>query len=237
MSTYNCLVLDDEPVARDIIVNYCGNLPQLHIVAACENALEAKTILQDQAVHILFLDINLPILDGISFLKVIKNPPQVIFTTAYSEFAVTAFDMAACDYLLKPFSLDRFIIAVDKAIERVKAEEKKIRSSEELNKEACLFIKTEGKIFKIGWDELIYAEAQGNYTKIVTEKKVITPNISFTNFEKMLPGIHFSRVHRSFIINRSKIDHIEGNRLFIGKTEVAIGNNYRDSFLKELGVV
>lgn len=235
MSVFNCLIVDDEPVARDIIVSYCNNLPQLHVISACENALDAKTILQDQVIHILFLDINLPILDGISFLKVLKNPPQIIFTTAYREFAVSAFDLAACDYLLKPFSFDRFIIAVDKATEKIKSGNNRIPFDRE-NKEDFLFIKTEGKIYKIGWNELLYAEAQGNYTKIVTEKRVITPNISFTNFEKMLPGVHFSRVHRSFIVNRSKIDHIEGNRVVIGKTEIAIGNRYRDGFLKELGL-
>ncbi len=235
MSEFNCLILDDEPIAREIIVNYYSNLHQLHDDDACANPLESKTFLQDQEVHILFLDIHLPILDGISFLKVLKNPPQVIFTTAYREFAVSAFDLAACDYLVKPFPFDRFIIAVDKAIEKLKACEKRTRSTDE-DKEDFLFIKTDGKIFKIGWDELLYAEAQGNYTKIVTEKRVITPNISFTNFEKMLPVIHFSRVHRSFIINRSKIDHIEGNRLFIGKIEISIGSNFRDSFLKNLGL-
>jgi DNA-binding LytR/AlgR family response regulator len=235
MSEFNCLIVDDEPVARDIIVNYCSNLPKLHIVGTCANALEAKTILQEQVVHIMFLDINLPIIDGISFLKVLKNPPQVIFTTAFREFAVSAFDLSACDYLVKPFPFERFIIAIDKAIEKLKACEKRIRSADE-DKQTFLFIKTDGKIFKIGWDELLYAEAQGNYTRIVTEKRVITPSISFTTFEKMLPVILFSRVHRSFIINRSKIDHIEGNRLFIGKTEIAIGSNFRDSFLKELGL-
>lgn len=234
MSIYNCLIVDDEPVARDIIVNYCSNLPQLHIVAACENALDAKTILMEKEVHILLLDINLPILDGISFLKTLKNPPQVIFTTAYREFAVTAFDFAACDYLVKPFPFERFIMAVDKAFDKLQAGEKGTRPDD--NKENYLFIKTDGKIFRIGWNELLYAEAQGNYTKVVMEKRVLTPNITFTSFEKMLPCLHFSRVHRSFIVNRSKIDHIEGNRLFIGKTEIAIGKNYRERFLKELGL-
>lgn len=233
MSKFNCLVVEDEPVARDIIITYCNNLPQLHIIACCQNALEAKALLQDNKIDILFMDIHLPVMNGISFIKVLKNPPQVIFTTAYSEFAVSAFDLDAVDYLLKPFPLERFIIAVDKAIEKIKAGEK--RSSNKDN-EDYLFIKTEGKIFKIAWNELLYAEARGNYTKVVTEKRVITPNISFTNFEKMLPGTHFSRVHRSFIVNRSKIDHIEGNRVFIGKSEIAIGNNYREDFLKELGV-
>jgi DNA-binding LytR/AlgR family response regulator len=236
MSRYNCLIVDDEPIASEIISGYCSNMPHLNIVGTCSNALDAKEILQAETVHILFLDIHLPVLDGISFLKVLKNPPQVIFTTAYSEFAVTAFDLNACDYLLKPFPLERFIVAVDKAIERTEAGRNRISSTDEKGRESFLFIKTEGKIFRIAWDELLYAEAQGNYTKIVTEKKVITPNISFSNFEKMLPGTHFSRIHRSFLVNRSKIDHIEGNRVFIGKAEIAIGNNYREGFLKELGV-
>ena len=124
MNTYNCLIVDDEPVARDIIVNYCSHLPLIHIVAVCGNALEAKKILLEQPIDIIFLDIHLPILDGISFLKVLKNPPQIIFTTAFKEYAANAFDLEACDYLVKPFSLDRFIVAVDKAVERLMVSDK-----------------------------------------------------------------------------------------------------------------
>src|SRR5438067_2191196 len=119
MNAYNCLVVDDEPIAREIIETYISHLSNLTVVGSCGNALEAKIVLQQQAVDILFLDVNMPIMDGISFLKTLKNQPQVIFTTAYKEYAVNAFDLAACDYLLKPFSLDRFMIAVDKAIERL----------------------------------------------------------------------------------------------------------------------
>ena len=233
MNTFNCLIVDDEPIAREIIANYCSHLPQLQIAAMCENALEAKKILREENIDILFLDIHLPVLDGISLIKVLKNPPQVIFTTAFKEYAANAFDLAACDYLVKPFSLERFITAVDKAIERLSPGKGK---SVQKNPDDYLFIKTEGKIYKITHDELLYAEASGNYTKIVTIDRVLTPNISFTNFEKMLPALLFVRVHRSFIINKSKIDHIEGNRLFINKTEIAIGSNYRDGFFKSLGL-
>jgi DNA-binding LytR/AlgR family response regulator len=235
MNTFNCLIVDDEPIARDIIINYCSHLPLLHILAVCENALEAKNILQEQNVDILFLDIHLPILDGISLLKVLKNTPQVIFTTAFKEYAINAFDLEACDYLVKPFSLERFIVAVDKAIERLNASERKTLMKN-ANEENYLFFKTDGKIYKIKHDDILYAEAKGNYTKIVTNNLIITPNISFTKFEKMLPAIIFVRVHRSFIINKSKIDHIEGNRLFINKVEIPIGSNYRDRFLKYLGL-
>ena len=235
MNSFNCLIVDDEPVARDIIVNYSSHLPLLHIAAICGNALEAKRILLEQTIDIIFLDIHLPIMDGISFLKVLKNPPQIIFTTAFKEYATNAFDLEACDYLVKPFSLDRFIVAVDKVIERLNVSA--INPMQKIAKEEnYLFVKAEGKIFKINHDDLLYAEAKGNYTKIVTTDRVITPNISFMNFEKMLPSLLFIRVHRSFIINKSKIDHIEGNRLFINRTEISIGSYYRDSFLKALGL-
>src|SRR5688572_5839757 len=116
MKQLNCLIVDDEPIARQIIETYCSHLPELKIVASCGSVFEAKPFLQSQSIDILFLDINMPVLDGVSFLKTLKDPPQVIFTTAYKEYAVDAFDLAACDYLLKPFSLDRFLIAVDKAM-------------------------------------------------------------------------------------------------------------------------
>ena len=235
MNVFNCLIVDDEPIARDIIVNYCANIPLLHIVSTCENALEAKSFLQDHAVQIMFLDIHLPVLDGINFLKVLKNPPQVIFTTAYKDYAINAFDLDACDYLVKPFSLDRFIVAVDKAIDNLNGL-KKMALPNNTSNDNYLFIKADGRIYNIKFDELLYAEAKGNYTRIITTTHEITSNISFTNFEKMLPPILFIRVHRSFIINKSKIGHIEGNRLFINKTEISIGNNYKDGFLKNLGL-
>jgi DNA-binding LytR/AlgR family response regulator len=231
---FNCLIVDDEPIAREIIKNYCGHLPYLQVVAASGNALEARTILQQQKVDILFLDINMPIMDGISFLKTLKNPPQVIFTTAYKEYALDAFDLSACDYLLKPFSLERFIIAVDKATEKLKIYPQTIAENTEKS-EDFLFIKTDGKIFKIQHQDLLFAEANGNYTKIVTTQNTLLPAMTFSNVEELLPKSIFLRVHRSYIINKSKIDHIEGNRVFINTIEIPIGGNYREFFLKQLG--
>ena len=119
MQTWKCVIADDEPIARDIIQSYCAHLPYLDVIASVGNALEARAALSNENIDILFLDINMPVMNGISFVKTLKHPPQVIFTTAYKEFAVDAFDLAACDYLLKPFSLERFIVAVDKAVERL----------------------------------------------------------------------------------------------------------------------
>ncbi|AYQ32199.1 LytTR family DNA-binding domain-containing protein [Runella sp. SP2] len=233
MRQLNCLIVDDEPIAREIIKAYCSHLPMLHIVASVGNALEAKTILQTQQVDLLFLDINMPILNGISFLKTLKHPPQVIFTTAYKEYAIDAFDLAACDYLLKPFSLERFIVAVDKVLSPLAPNGGTINVEK---KEDYLFLKAEGKIFKILHDELLFAEAQGNYTKVVTTQHTLLPSMTFSSFEELLPTTHFLRVHRSFLINKARITHIEGNRVFIQSHEVPIGSSYREGFLKSLGL-
>ncbi|MDN5285214.1 MAG: DNA-binding response regulator [Mucilaginibacter sp.] len=240
MNEISCLIVDDEPIAREIIKGYCGHLSYLNVVASSGNALEARSVLQSQHIDILFLDINMPVIDGVSFAKTLKNPPQIIFTTAYKEYASDAFDLAACDYLLKPFSFERFIIAIDKALEKLRAiPGKKLQETAEVLADKTkdfIFIKTDGKIFKIRYDELLYAEAQGNYTRIVTESNVIMPKMPISSFEELLPAGHFLRTHRSFIVNKSKIGHIEGNRIFINAIEIPIGSNYRDFLLKNLGV-
>ena len=235
MNMINCLIVDDEPIARDIINTYCSHLPDLNVIALCGNALEAKVMLQQQRIDILFLDINMPVMDGISFLKTLKKQPQVIFTTAYKDYALDAFDLDACDYLLKPFSLDRFIIAVDKAVEKINSYSMPAQEIAGTKTDDFIFIKTDGKIFKLQFDELFYAEAMGNNTKIVTRQQVLMPKMAFSSFEELLPKSVFLRVHRSFIINKSKIVHIEGNRVMINNTEIPIGNNYKDTFFKRLG--
>lgn len=235
MNKYNCLIVDDEPIARSIIETYCGHLPYLNVVASCGDAIEAKVILQQQSIDILFLDINMPVMDGISFLKTLKNPPQVIFTTAYKDFAIDAFDLAACDYLLKPFSLERFIIAIDKAVEKLRTQSP-VRENNESKEDNFLFLKADGKIYKIMHNDLLFAEASGNYTKIVTTQQIYTPSLTFSSLEELLPISKFIRVHRSYIINKSRISHIEGNRVFINKTEIPIGSNYKEAFLKLIGL-
>src|SRR5688572_2221204 len=166
MKKFNCLIVDDEPIARQIVETYCSHLPDLNIVASCGTVFEAKTFLQTGTIDIVFLDINMPVLDGVSFLKTLKNPPQVIFTTAYKEYALDAFDLAACDYLLKPFSLERFLIAVDKAM--LSLRKSVAAPSQHTQSSNFIFIKAEGKIFKFFHNDILYAEASGNYTKFFT---------------------------------------------------------------------
>ncbi len=236
MNRINCLVVDDEPIARDIIQTYCTHIPMLNVVALCENAFDAKDELKKQKIDLIFLDINMPVLDGIAFLKTLKQPPHIIFTTAYKEYALDAFDLSACDYLLKPFSLDRFIIAIDKALEKLAIPTLEKHEAITSKPEEYVFIKADGKIYKIQFNDLLFAEAKGNYTRIVCAGFVILPVMTFSNFEEMIPQSRFLRVHRSFIINKSKITHIEGNRVFVNNTEIPIGSNYKEEFLKQLGL-
>ncbi|WP_128548279.1 LytR/AlgR family response regulator transcription factor [Larkinella soli] len=231
-----CLIVDDEPIARAIIETYCRHLPQLTVAACCDNALDAKTELQKQPIDILFLDINMPVLNGLAFVKTLKNQPQIIFTTAYKEYAVDAFDLAACDYLLKPFSLERFIVAVDKALERLQPSPAVVSPVGEPKKEETIFLKTDGKIYKINLDGILFAEASGNYTKIILSSGMLVPGMTFTGFLELLPSDQFLRIHRSFVVNRTRISHIEGNRVFVGSYEIPIGTTYREAFLKQLGV-
>ncbi|MGX5852433.1 LytR/AlgR family response regulator transcription factor [Dyadobacter jiangsuensis] len=236
MTPIDCLIVDDEPIARDIIRTYCAHLPYLRVAGVCGSALDARAVLMQQKVDIVFLDINMPVMDGISFLKTLKIPPQIIFTTAYKEYAVDAFDLAACDYLLKPFSLERFIVAVDKAVEKLQPAAHVFSEAGESKEDNFLFLKADGRIYKIMHDDLLYAEANGNYTKVRTTQQTLLPAMTFSGFEEIIPKSKFLRIHRSFIINKSKIDHIEGNRVFIQNTEIPIGSNYREQFLRQIGL-
>lgn len=235
-NTINCLVVDDEPVARRIVVNYIGHLPFLKMGGECGNALEAKERLLEGGVDLLFLDIHMPVLNGIGFLKTLQNPPQVIFTTAYQEYAVNAFDLAACDYLLKPFSLERFIIAVDRAKAKLYPSLKPPAGPAGAAGQGCLMIKHEGKISKVFYTDCMYAEAQANYTKVVTANKEMLTKIPFADFAALLPEALFIRVHRSFVVNRAAINYIEGNRVIIGRDEIPIGASYKDAFFKAFGL-
>ncbi|MVM33683.1 response regulator [Spirosoma sp. HMF4905] len=232
----NCLIVDDEPVARTILRNYCSHLPELHIIAECGHALEAKAILSEQSIDLIFLDIHMPVLTGISFVNTLKNSPQVIFTTAYEEYAVTAFDLAACDYLLKPFSLERFIVAVDKAKEKLQGSPKRVAEANTPSPQTYFFVKSEGKIYKVAYDDCLYIEAQGNYTKVVTIGSTFLPKMAFSTLTALLPADLFIRVHRSFLINKSMINHIDGNRVYVQQKEIPIAETYRDSFLSKLGL-
>lgn len=234
------VIVDDEPVARSIICNYCGHLPFLRITGEFGNALEAKEFLSANKTDLLFLDIHMPVLSGVSFLKTLKDPPLVIFTTAYQEYAVNAFDLDACDYLLKPFSLERFIVAVDKAKARLQLPAKSAGHQQATNAPGTpdsFFVRTEGKLQQVFFRDCLYAEAQGNYIKLATVDKTLLTKTAFSVFISQFPAGQFIRVHRSFLVNKARIGFIEGNQVIIGQAKIPIAAQYKAAFLKAIGAV
>lgn len=227
-----CLIVDDEPVARGIVRHYCGHLPFLEIVAECANAFEAKDKLASDDIDLVFLDINMPALSGIGLLNTLRRPPVVIFTTAYEEYAVQAFDLAACDYLLKPFSLERFMIAVDRAQAKLQPYSP-VAATEEPD---SFFIKADGKHVRVAFDDCLYIEAQGNYCKVVTTKATLSTKVPLTELLSLLPKAVFLRVHRSFIVNKNKVSHIDGNRVFVQEYEVPVTGGYKNELFTAVGI-
>lgn len=232
MKTLQCIIADDEPIARQILENYIGDTPHLELVATCKNAFEVLEELQRQSVDILFLDINMPKLSGLSLLKTMQQKPNVIITTAYSEYAVEGFELAVTDYLLKPFSLERFLQAVmkvkSKTIEVVPSTKAAIKPSDDF-----IFIKSDKKIIKVNLDDISHVEAYGNYVKVHTDKMILTPQ-SLTEFLSKLPD-SFLRIHKSFAINFDYLKLIDGNQIVLNNNvKLIIGKSYRKSVLERI---
>lgn len=232
----NCLIIDDAPIARNILVEYCKLLPTLHVSGTSSDAFDAREKILQMPIDLVFLDINMPVLTGIDLVKTLKHPPQVIFTTAYKEFATDAFELGACDYLVKPFSLERFIIAIDRVKERLGRPTMNSDSKPDVHVNNHLLIRSEGMINKLNYDQILYLEASRNNTKVVTSQISFLSSTSLSSLEKLLPAELFSRVHRSFIVNRSKITSMQGNRVYINKSEIPIGNNFKSIFYEVIGI-
>ena len=226
-----CVVIEDEPLAQNVLKKYIEDSPALQLVALLNNAVEAQNILLQQDVELIFLDINLPKLSGISFLKSLPRPPLIIFTTAYPEYAVEGFELNAVDYLLKPFSFERFLKAVNKTVEKLNQKEIPEQSAQPF-----IFMKADKKLHKINLDDILYIEAAGDYVKVITENGQLIVNDTLKNLEKELTTSQFIRVHKSFIISKNKIKFFEGNYVKVGKAEIPIGNSYKEeiaALLKE----
>jgi DNA-binding LytR/AlgR family response regulator len=226
------LIVDDEPLAQNVIQQYAKKLPQLSIAGTCNDAICAHQFLQETEVDLLFLDINMPKLSGISFLRNLKNAPLVIFTTAYSEYALEGFELDAIDYLKKPFSFDRFCKAVFKAEELLQL---KNDSHGQTNTEVhadFLFIKSNKKTIKVRFTDIYYIEGLGDYIQIHVENQKIITNLSMKKIMSLLPENKFYRIHKSFIISLDKIDLIEGNMVQIKKNKLPVGNSYRHDFME-----
>ena len=232
MSTFiRCMIIEDEPLAQNVLKKYIAEVSYLEIVAVCSNALEAQETIQLQNIHLLFLDINLPKLSGINFLKTLPAPPLVIFTTAYPEFAVEGFELDAIDYLVKPFSFERFLKATNKALNKIN------RQPANLNDKTAddfIFLKSDKKVYKIDLDDIVYAEATGDYVKVITREGQYTSNITLKRLLEELPSNLFFRVHKSFIISANKIKFFEGNYIKVGQVDIPIGAAYREEIFARL---
>lgn len=230
MNRYKCIMVEDEPLAQNVLKKYIGDHPSLELVTICNDALEAQGILMQQTVHLLFLDINLPKLSGINFIKTLVHSPLIIFTTAYPEFAVEGFELNAVDYLLKPFSFERFLKAVNKAIEKLNI----ANQNSDGNNTSFIFLKADKKIHKVELENIHYVEAIGDYMKVVTDSGPLIINETMKKLQEQLPERSFMRVHKSFIISRKRIRYIEGNYVQIEGKSIPIGATYRNEVLASI---
>ena len=226
------IIVDDEPLALDVLETYIAQLPELELVARCENALEAREVLKEHDVDLMFLDINMPQLTGIDFLKTLSVKPNFIFTTAHPYYAVEGFELNAIDYLMKPIPLERFMKTVNKVIDMQVGE----TSTPEKKKENFIFVKADKKLIKVNFDDILYIEGLKDYVIIrQKEGRVITLH-TMKSLESKLPDHIFKRIHRSYIVNIDAIDAIVGNMIELKEKalvkHIPIGKNYREELLK-----
>jgi DNA-binding LytR/AlgR family response regulator len=234
----NCVAIDDEPLALDIIMDYCNKISYLNLMQTFTNPIDSIDFLKSNKVQLLFLDIQMEQLSGIQLMNVIKSKPLVIFTTAYDSFAVMGYELDAVDYLLKPISFERFLKATSKAFEKLQTDKDistdKIAGLNENIKHDYFFIKTDAKMQKINFNDLLYVEGQSNYLRIVTEKERFMTLMNFKTIEDILPAKDFVRVHKSYIVALSKIEFIERNHIKIKDALIPISEGCRDNFYKAI---
>ncbi|MGN6568079.1 MAG: LytR/AlgR family response regulator transcription factor [Flavipsychrobacter sp.] len=226
------LIVDDEPLARDILETYLQKVPDVQLAGTCKNALEAFSFLSKQQVDVMLLDINMPEISGMDFLKTLKNPPAIIFTTAYSQYAVESYELNAVDYLLKPISFERFLKAITKAIDTIKQKNTAFVESSvnSLNaKDDILFVKSDGKLVKIDLTQLWFVEGLKDYVRLWTDSGKVIVHSTMKNFEEQLSALAgFVRVSKSYIINMKYVSEVDGNVIRIKDQMISIGNTYKE---------
>jgi len=226
MSNIKCIIVEDEPLATKVLVDYISQVPFLELQGSFKDAILATEYLHNHSVDLIFLDIHLPKLKGMAFLKTITHAPAVIITTAYHQYAVEGFDLNVTDYLLKPFEFERFLVAVNKV--RGTQKEKNERIAVE-DKKDYLFLNVQKKKVKILFADIIYIESQKEYIKIVTTKKDFVSKMGTHEIEALLPANLFRRIHRSFIVSVSKIESYTADEVEVGGKSIPVGRGYRDS--------
>lgn len=241
MNKINCLILDDEELARNLVENYANRLSNLNVICKCSNPIQAIQILQEHQIDLIFLDIQMPELTGIEFLNTLQHKPLVIFTTAYKEYALQGFDLDIVDYLLKPFRFERFVQAVNKAskilkkhslnyTEVIKVKEERIP----INRKDFILVKSDFKVFRILYSDISHIESMKEYVAYHTKDGRKLSLGSLKKLQKELPQDNFIRIHKSFIINSDYVKALEGNLIHIKEHKIPIGSSYKEAVLKHL---
>jgi DNA-binding LytR/AlgR family response regulator len=233
-----CLVIEDEQPAMDVLRNHILGVEALELTGTCHNAVEALSFLQSNAVDLLFLDIQMPHILGTNFIRTFKNPPKVIFTTAYRKYAVEGFELDAVDFLLKPISFDRFLKAVNKILQlnlQSTLPETKNAEDTKTASQSFLYFRTDRKMVKVLLNDILFIEGLRDYIKIYTTSKLIVTKHQLASLEEMLPADAFLRIHRSFIVSINKIDSFNSETIEVAKKEIPIGRMYRHGVNKRLG--
>jgi len=236
----NTLIIDDEPLALDVLETYIARMPELNLVSRCSNALEANELLRKNQIDLIFLDIQMPQLSGVDFIKALPNPPMFIFTTAFSNYALEGYELNAIDYLLKPISIDRFMKAVNKAVDQFELHNRETATEgsaqQGLEGVEFFFVKADKKLVKIKYDEILYIEGLKDYVIIRLEQGRVVTLQTMKSLEDKLPLSKFKRIHRSYIVSIDKIHAVDGTSVDVYEKgqikQLPIGKNYRDEILE-----
>jgi len=231
-----CLIVDDEPLARELIRGHVEKLENFEIVAECSDAMKALNVLREKTIDLMFMDIQMPQITGIAFLKTLKHPPKVIITTAYREFALEGFELDVVDYLLKPITFERFLKSVNKFYQTNQDEVQLVTgsNSERTVEESFIYIKENKKVVKVYLSEIRYIEGLSEYIQLFTDKRKIITKTSMSLMEEKLPKENFLRIHKSFIVSIPKIEAFTTNTIEIQGKELPIGRSYKNAVLSAL---
>lgn len=230
----SCFIIDDEPLAIEVIESHVSKIDGLEVAATFQNAVKAFQALRNSEVDVLFLDIQMPKLTGIEFLKTIKTPPKVVFTTAYREYALEGFELDVVDYLLKPISFDRFLKATDKIFDLHSSNDRSVNATEENDVKHFVFVPVDKKNVKICLNEILFVESKRDYVLIKTKNKEVVTHQTLLYMEERLPESTFLRVHRSFIINTKMIECWSNNEIELPDIQIPIGRTYKRETLRAL---
>ncbi len=229
-----CLIIDDEPLARKGLKEYIADVDFLELAGEFDSPLKATDALSRQQVHLLFLDIHMPKISGIDFLRTLQHPPLVILTTAYPQYALEGFDLSVLDYLLKPISFDRFFKAALKARDHYEHRQPAANAVQGEQKDDYIFIKADNRLVKLAYNDILFVEALQNYVAIHTAEKKFITYLTFKSIEESLPSDLFIKVHKSYLVAISKISSIEGNEIIAGTHHIPISRNLKDEVMERL---